>query len=76
MLEYHLLLLCAEAANGTRDQDGALEGSSGSANGGSETPSTAKARLVRQAAPPSAGHAPSPSFAAADSSALRSYNLK
>ncbi|KAL0039325.1 hypothetical protein WJX79_003514 [Trebouxia sp. C0005] len=66
----------ADAANGVRDQDGALEGSSATTNGGSETPSTARSRLVRQTAPPSAGPAPSPSFASADSSALRSYNLK
>ncbi|DBB01899.1 TPA: hypothetical protein ACH3X1_000495 [Trebouxia sp. C0004] len=66
----------AEAANGVKDQDGALEGSSATANRGSDTPSTAKSRLVRHAVPPSAGPAPSPSFAAADSSALRSYNLK
>ncbi|DBB14851.1 hypothetical protein WJX82_007806 [Trebouxia sp. C0006] len=66
----------ADAANGVRDQDGALEGPSATVNGGSETPSTARSRVVRQAAPPSAGPAPSPSFAAADSGALRSYNLK
>lgn len=69
-------LCTADAANGVRDQDGALEGPSATVNGGSETPSTARSRVVRQAAPPSAGPAPSPSFAAADSGALRSYNLK
>lgn len=45
-------------------------------NGASDMPSTARSRLVRQAAPPSAGPAPSPSSVAAESNALRSYNLK
>ena len=45
-------------------------------NGVSQLPSTARSRLVRQAAPPSAGPAPSPSSVAAESNALRSYNLK
>ena len=66
----------AEAAAAQRDQNGAAEASTSTADGIAETPTTARARLVRQGGTPSAGGpAPSPCFAA-DGSFLRSYNLK
>lgn len=64
-------------ADAERNQDGAAEGPPPAANGGPDTPTTARSRVVRQGIPSSSNlAAPSPSFAAADSASLRSYNLK
>lgn len=65
------------ASDAERNQDGAAEGPPPAANGGPDTPTTARSRVVRQGIPSSSNlAAPSPSFAAADSASLRSYNLK
>lgn len=69
---------CPPAVDAERHQDGAAEGPTPSANEGSDTPTTASStRVLRQGVPSSSNlAAPSPAFAAADSAALRSYNLK